>query len=271
MSWEAGILTIARTSGLVWIHSSKLLFCMWKTTGTRLASACSAPQSPKVGLTQSCLGAQTEYNCSQVADLRLARGITAPVLYVEEAALTSTPSDAVSSNPPPAAEEEEDLLELQPSELVTILQKLRVELSKKTKSSASTKVSPKISSIASSARPNIIDKEGHHHVTSSQETQAWWISSNPQPLHYTTSALPPGPNPPGPDQSSPNPTSLDVTGSDQPGPSPPGFEATGPHQTVCSTWPRPAWPQPAWSCSAWPRPATSQPVEPQSLDPDSDS
>lgn len=42
-------------------------------------------------------------------------------------------------------------------------------------------------SAASSAQPNRTGEEWRNHVTSSQDTQTWWTSFKPGPLHYTTS------------------------------------------------------------------------------------
>ncbi|KAK3875385.1 hypothetical protein Pcinc_019723 [Petrolisthes cinctipes] len=165
----------------------------------------------------TCLGTETEFDCSKVGSLCKALGITAPVSYVEET--TSAPTHASETDSSP----EDDLahlLELQPSELVKVIRELRVELSRKNKLIRS--VCSNISgardavvsvldfidniatnhsslgllntrTLASSARPDWIDKEWVNHVTTNQDTQDWWTSDNPRPLRSTTTAFPTGP------------------------------------------------------------------------------
>ncbi|KAK3880803.1 hypothetical protein Pcinc_014724 [Petrolisthes cinctipes] len=168
----------------------------------------------------TCLGTETEFDCSKVGSLRRALGITAPVSYVEETTSAPTHSSDTDSSP------EDDLahlLELQPSELVKVIRELRVELSRKNKlirfySSVSSNISGvrdavvsvldfndniaanhsslgslNTRTLASSACPDWIDKEWVNHVTTNQNTQDWWTSDNPCPLRSTTTAFPPGP------------------------------------------------------------------------------
>ncbi|KAK4286641.1 hypothetical protein Pmani_040268 [Petrolisthes manimaculis] len=211
--------TIARPAGLSGYTPQTYCSVCGKTT-VKLPSHPCVSQHCVNSIHTSCLGTETEFDCSKVGSLRKALDITAPVSYVEDTTSAPTQSSDIESSP------EDDLahlLELQPSELVKVIRELRVELSRKNKLiSFYSRVSSNISgardavvgvldfidniaanhsslgslntrTLASSARPNWIDEEWVNHITTNQDTQDWWTSENPRPLRNTTTAFPPGP------------------------------------------------------------------------------
>ncbi|KAK3849265.1 hypothetical protein Pcinc_043972 [Petrolisthes cinctipes] len=210
---------IARPAGLSGYTPQTYCSVCGKTT-VKLPSHPCVSQHCVNSIHTTCLGTETEFDCSKVGSLRIALGITAPVSYLEETTSAPTHSSDTDSSP------EDDLahlLELQPSELVKVIRELRVELSRKNKlirfySSVSSNISGvrdavvgvldfidniaanhsslgslNTRTLASSACPDWIDKEWVNHVTTNQDTQDWWTSDNPRPLRSTTTAFPPGP------------------------------------------------------------------------------
>ena len=199
---------IARPKGLPGYAPSEWCAVCGKTTANTRTVRCATSSCPNL-CHNLCLSdtTQQDFTCEDVGALRTQLGIQDVVTYV-----TSTQDPAAPSIPPSNTDEVDDLHQLEKSELLTIIEKLRRENKKYKRILHQFDTTVKniseirdsqvtvlnfidyiiatqtslnnltVTSTATSARGHTIDKDWRKHTAHHTESRDWWTSGKPRQL-----------------------------------------------------------------------------------------